>query len=74
MEAHLQQYAPAFNEVARELGVEGMNLVYIGLVAGMIVGCNAQEWNMQRASFFDWLFVNSRAECPWSMMPRPWRN
>ncbi len=38
MEAYTQRYAPAFNQVAAELGVEGLEVIYVGTVAQTILG------------------------------------
>ena len=46
MEAYLKRYAPAFNEVAKELGVEGIEVLYIGNVAETILGPVDPKWDM----------------------------
>ncbi len=45
MEAYIQRYAPAFNQVAAELGVEGIEVVYVGAVAQTILGPAEPEWD-----------------------------
>ena len=44
-EAYMQRYAPAFNQVAAELGVEGIELVYVGAVAETILGPAEPRWD-----------------------------
>ena len=45
MEAYLQRYAPAFNEVAAELGVGGIEVLYVGAVAQTILGPAEPKWD-----------------------------
>ena len=45
MEAYLQRYAPAFNEVAAELGVVGIEVIYVGAVAQTILGPAEPKWD-----------------------------
>ncbi len=45
MEAYFQRYAPAFNQVAEELGVTGIEVVYIGAVAQTILGPAEPKWD-----------------------------
>ena len=45
MEAYLQRYAPAFNQVAAELGVQGIEVVYVGTVAETILGPTEPKWD-----------------------------
>ena len=45
MEAYLQRYAPAFNQVAAELGVEGIEVIYVGTVAETILGPTEPKWD-----------------------------
>ena len=45
MEAYMQRYAPAFNEVAAELGVEGIEVIYVGMVAQTILGPAEPKWD-----------------------------
>ena len=45
MEAYIQRYAPAFNQVAAELGVEGIEVVYVGAVAQTILGPAEPKWD-----------------------------
>ena len=44
-EAYMQRYAPAFNQVAAELGVEGIEVVYVGAVAETILGPAEPKWD-----------------------------
>ena len=44
-EAYMQRYAPAFNQVAAELGVEGIELVFVGAVAETILGPAEPKWD-----------------------------
>ena len=44
-DAYLKHYAPAFNEVAAELGIEGIDLVYVGSVAQTLVGPAEPRWD-----------------------------
>ena len=44
-EAYLERYAPAFNQVAAELGVEGIEVVYVGAVAATILGPAEPQWD-----------------------------
>ena len=44
-EAYIQRYAPAFNQVAAELGVEGIEVVYVGTVAQTILGPAEPQWD-----------------------------
>ncbi len=46
MEAYLQRYAPAFNEVAAAEKVEGIEVVYAGSVAQTILGPAEPEWDL----------------------------
>ena len=41
----MQRYAPAFNQVAEELGVEGIEVVYVGAVAETILGPAEPKWD-----------------------------
>jgi uncharacterized protein (DUF1330 family) len=43
--AYLQRYAPAFTEVAAELGVKGIEVVYVGSVAYTILGPEEPKWD-----------------------------
>ena len=45
MEAYIQRYAPAFNQVAAQLGVEGIEVVYVGPVAQTILGPAEPKWD-----------------------------
>ena len=45
MEAYIQRYAPAFNQVAAELGVEGIEVLYVGTVAETILGPTEPKWD-----------------------------
>ena len=45
MEAYFQRYAPAFTEVAAELGVLGIEVVYVGNVAYTILGPQEPKWD-----------------------------
>ena len=45
MEAYIQRYAPAFNEVAAELNVKGIEVVYVGAVALTILGPAEPRWD-----------------------------
>ena len=45
MEAYIQRYAPAFNQVAAELGVEGIEVLYVGTVAQTILGPAEPKWD-----------------------------
>ena len=45
MEAYIQRYAPAFNQVAAELGVEGIEVIYVGAVAETILGPTEPKWD-----------------------------
>jgi len=45
VEAYLQRYAPAFNEVAAELGVTGIEVIYVGTVAQTILGPDEPKWD-----------------------------
>lgn len=45
MEAYIQRYAPAFNRVAAELGVKGIEVVYVGTVAHTILGPVEPKWD-----------------------------
>ena len=45
VEAYLQRYAPAFQQVAAELGVEGIEVIYVGTVAGTILGPGEPQWD-----------------------------
>ena len=45
MEAYIQRYAPAFNQVAAELGVEGIEVIYVGTVAQTILGPAEPKWD-----------------------------
>ncbi len=45
MEAYIQRYAPAFNQVAAELGVAGIEVIYVGTVAQTILGPAEPEWD-----------------------------
>jgi hypothetical protein len=45
VEAYLQRYAPAFNEVAAELGVTGIEVIYVGTVAHTILGPDEPKWD-----------------------------
>ncbi len=45
MEAYIQRYAPAFNQVAAELGVEGIEVIYVGTVAETILGPTEPKWD-----------------------------
>ena len=44
MEAYMQRYAPAFNQVAEEVGVKGIELVYVGGVTHTILGPSDPKW------------------------------
>ena len=44
-EAYMQRYAPAFSQVAAELGVEGIEIVYVGAVAETILGPAEPKWD-----------------------------
>ena len=44
-EAYIQRYAPAFNEVAAELGVENIEVLYVGTVAETILGPAEPKWD-----------------------------
>ena len=44
-DAYLKRYAPAFNAVAAELGVKGVELVYVGAVARTLVGPTEPRWD-----------------------------
>ena len=44
-EAYFARYAPAFNEVAKELGVTGIEVVYAGAVASVILGPADPKWD-----------------------------
>lgn len=44
-EAYLQRYAPAFTQVAGELGIEGIEVIYAGSVAGTILGPQEPKWD-----------------------------
>ena len=44
MEAYIQRYAPAFNQVAAALGVEGIEVIYVGTVAQTILGPMDPKW------------------------------
>ena len=44
-EAYMQRYAPAFNQVAAELGVKGIEVVYVGAVAETILGPTEPKWD-----------------------------
>ena len=45
IEAYIQRYAPAFNHVAQELGIEGIEVVYVGSVAATILGPAEPKWD-----------------------------
>ena len=45
MEAYIQRYAPAFNQVTAELGVEGIEVIYVGMVAETILGPTEPKWD-----------------------------
>ena len=45
MEAYIQRYAPAFNDVAAELGVGGIEVIYVGSVAATILGPVEPKWD-----------------------------
>ena len=45
MEAYIQRYAPAFNQVAAELGVESIEVIYVGTVAETILGPTEPKWD-----------------------------
>ena len=45
MEAYIQRYAPAFNQVAAELGVQGIEVIYVGTVAETILGPAEPKWD-----------------------------
>ena len=45
MEAYLQRYAPAFREVAAELRVEGIEVIYVGTVAAILLGPAEPKWD-----------------------------
>ncbi len=44
-EAYLQRYAPAFNQVAAELNVEHIEVIYVGAVAQTILGPAEPKWD-----------------------------
>ena len=44
-EAYYKRYAPAFYEVAKELGIEGIEVVYSGNVAETILGPAEPKWD-----------------------------
>ncbi len=44
-EAYMQRYAPAFNQVAAELSVEGIEVLYVGAVAETILGPAEPKWD-----------------------------
>ncbi len=44
-EAYIQRYAPAFNQVAAELGAEGIDVLYVGTVAETILGPTEPRWD-----------------------------
>ena len=44
-DAYMQRYAAAFNQVAAELGVRGIELVYVGAVAETILGPAEPKWD-----------------------------
>ena len=44
-EAYMQRYAPAFNEVAGVLKVDGIEVIYVGAVAQIILGPSDPEWD-----------------------------
>ena len=45
MDAYTKRYAPAFNEVAEELGVKGIEVVYVGAVAKVMLGPTEPKWD-----------------------------
>ena len=45
MEAYIQRYAPAFTQVAEELGIQGIEVVYVGAVAHTILGPKDPKWD-----------------------------
>ena len=45
MEAYIQRYAPAFNKAAAKLGVEGIEVIYVGAVAEAILGPTEPKWD-----------------------------
>ncbi len=45
IEAYRQRYAPAFNQVAAELGVKGIEVLYVGTVAETILGPTEPKWD-----------------------------
>ncbi len=45
MEAYIQRYAPAFNQVAAELGIKGIEVIYVGTVAETILGPAEPKWD-----------------------------
>ena len=45
-EAYLQHYIPAFNKAAEAEGVKGIQMVYIGKVAGTIVAPESEQWDV----------------------------
>ncbi len=45
MEAYIQRYAPAFNEVAAALGVKDIEVIYVGAVAHTILGPEEPKWD-----------------------------
>ncbi len=46
MEAYLQRYVPAFNEVAAAEGVSGIQVNYIGAVVACIVCPEEERWDI----------------------------
>ena len=45
-DAYLQHYVPAFNKAAEAEGVQGIQIVYIGKVAGAIVAPDSEQWDV----------------------------
>ena len=45
MEVYIQRYAPAFNQVAAEVGVEDIEVLYVGTVAHTILGPAEPKWD-----------------------------
>ena len=46
MEAYIQRYAPAFTQVAEELGIKGIEVLYVGGVAHTILGPKDPKWDV----------------------------
>ena len=44
-EAYFERYAPTFNEVAAALGVEGIEIFYVGVAAGHLIAPPDERWD-----------------------------